>query len=529
MKMIQRSPPLSTDELVPKIGMEFQIEEEAYDFYLKYAKQVGFDIRRTRTHNDNSGRLIDRTFCCSAQGKRGKDKRDIYVKQSRAETRFGCDAKLRISCRNNDKFCVVNFIKEHNHYLSSPNKTHLYRCHRNISSSAAIQIEMTSEVGIPPKASHDLMMRQAGGRENLGFIPEDYKNYLQSKRTRNMRVGGTGGVLEYLQKMQCDDPNFFNAIQVDEDDLITNIFWSDAKMRADYDNFGDVVCFDTTYRKNNEGRPIALFVGVYHHKQSIIFGAALLYDETTLSFEWLFDTFTKAMSEKKPTTILTDQDAAMAKALAFRWPETHHRLCIWHIYQNAAIHLSGVFSQFKEFAKDFASCIYDFDEEEDFLSTWNLMLTKYALEDNDWIPNEYILKRWTRNAKDEYFEGNDTIVNKDSLDPKILHNMRYRDLCGLSVQLVTKAAERDDTHMVVKNAMLSLCKMVDEKLQVNESIVHQSNLSQEASQLVQSLDDTTRNLNETEYQIGEGNDLTVKGIKPKKKTVSSKRLKRGIE
>ncbi|XP_042384950.1 protein FAR1-RELATED SEQUENCE 9-like [Zingiber officinale] len=565
---------------------------------------------------------------------------------------------------------------------------------------------MASEVGIPPKASHDLMMRQAGGRENLGFIPEDYKNYLRSKRTRNMRVGDTGGVLEYLQKMQCDDPNFFNAIQVDEDDLITNIFWSDAKMRADYGNFGDVVCFDTTYRKNNEGRPIALFVGVNHHKQSIIFGAALLYDETTLSFEWLFDTFTKAMFEKKPTTILTDQDAAMTKALASRWPETHHRLCIWHIYQNAAIHLSGVFSQFKEFAKDFASCIYDFDEEEDFLSTWNLMLTKYALEDNDWlrrlfsikekwalvygrqifcadmtttqrsesmnsilkryvtyqhkfleffnhferllqdrryeelkadfrsnssvpcllypveilkhasytytpeafkcfekewykshdsiveiceivgshatykvtshkkkhhhivtlysssekiqcscscrkyefagilcshilrifsmknimkIPNEYILKRWTRNAKGGYFEGNDTIVNKDSLDPKILHNMRYRDLCGLSVQLVTKAAERDDTHMVVKNVMLSLCKMVDEKLQVNESIVHQSNLSQEASQLVQSLDDTTRNLNETDYQIDEENNLTVKGIKPKKKIVSGKRLKRGIE
>ncbi|XP_042441283.1 uncharacterized protein LOC122026615 [Zingiber officinale] len=67
---IEISPPLSTDELVPKIGMKFQTEEEAYDFYLKYAKQVGFGIRRTRTHNDNSGRLIDRTFCCSAQGKR---------------------------------------------------------------------------------------------------------------------------------------------------------------------------------------------------------------------------------------------------------------------------------------------------------------------------------------------------------------------------------------------------------------------------------------------------------------------------
>ena len=114
-----------------------------------------------------------------------------------------------------------------------------------------------------------------------------------------MKLGDTGGVLEYLQQMQLTDPNFFYAIQVDEDDLITNIFWADARMMVDYDYFGDVVCFDTTYRKNKEGRPFAMFVGVNHHKQTIIFGAALLYDETIQTFTWLFDTFVKAMSGKK--------------------------------------------------------------------------------------------------------------------------------------------------------------------------------------------------------------------------------------
>ena len=106
-----------------------------------------------------------------------------------------------------------------------------------------------------------------------------------------------------------------------------------------------------------------MFLGVNHHKQATIFGAALLYDETTETFMWLFDTFAKAMSGKRPKTILTDQDAAMAKALAFQWPETSHRLCIWHLYQNASKHLSGVFERFREFAKDFSICIY---EEEDF-------------------------------------------------------------------------------------------------------------------------------------------------------------------
>ena len=86
-------------------------------------------------------------------------------------------------------------------------------------------------------------------------------------------------------------------------------------MKTDFDFFGDVVCFNTTYKKCKDGRPLALFVGVNHHKQSIIFGAALLYDESIDTFKWLFDAFVKVMSGKKPKTIITDEAPAMAKAL----------------------------------------------------------------------------------------------------------------------------------------------------------------------------------------------------------------------
>ena len=69
-------------------------------------------------------------------------------------------------------------------------------------------------------------------------------------------------------------------------------------MKLDNECFGDVVCFDTTYKKEKrkkeeEGRPFALFVGVNHHKQTIIFGAALLYDEISETFMWLFNSFQK--------------------------------------------------------------------------------------------------------------------------------------------------------------------------------------------------------------------------------------------
>ncbi|PIN02027.1 hypothetical protein CDL12_25461 [Handroanthus impetiginosus] len=257
---------------------------------------------------------------------------------------------MRIDGRNSSKYKIVSFVSEHNGYdLVSPSKTHMLGSHRAITIAQALQADDIDGSGIAPRARFALMAKQVGGRENVGFIYEDYKNYLRSKRTVQMRIGDTGCVLQYLQQRQLDNLNFFYAIQVDEDDLIANIIWADAQMIVDYAHFGDVVCFDTTYRKNKESQPFALFVGVNHHKQTIVF----------------------------------DQDVAMAKALAVKWPKTCHRLCIWHIYQNAAIHPSNIFSRFTSFSKDFSSCIYDYDEEEEFLNAWHEMLEKYRLQTNE--------------------------------------------------------------------------------------------------------------------------------------------------
>ena len=49
--------------------------------------------------------------------------------------------------------------------------------------------------------------------------------------------------------MQFEDLNFSYAIPVDLDDLITNIIWANGRMKLDYEYFGDVMCFDTTYKK----------------------------------------------------------------------------------------------------------------------------------------------------------------------------------------------------------------------------------------------------------------------------------------
>jgi zinc finger SWIM domain-containing protein 3 len=54
------------------------------------------------------------------------------------------------------------------------------------------------------------------------------------------------------------------------------------------------------------------------------------------------------MSGKHPSIIFTDHDAAIAGAYAYVFRNTSHRLCLWHIYLNAAKHLGHVVQKFPE-------------------------------------------------------------------------------------------------------------------------------------------------------------------------------------
>ena len=62
-------------------------------------------------------------------------------------------------------------------------------------------------------------------------------------------------------------------------------------MMVDYEVFGDVVIFDTTFGTNKESRPLGIFTGLNHHREMVVFRAALLYDETIDYSMWLFILF----------------------------------------------------------------------------------------------------------------------------------------------------------------------------------------------------------------------------------------------
>ncbi|KVH98697.1 MULE transposase domain-containing protein, partial [Cynara cardunculus var. scolymus] len=59
-------------------------------------------------------------------------------------------------------------------------------------------------------------------------------------------------------------------------------------------------------------------------------GSALVGHEHVPNYKWLLQAFGKAHL-KPPLMILTDQCPAMKQAIASVFPDSRHRLCIWHI------------------------------------------------------------------------------------------------------------------------------------------------------------------------------------------------------
>lgn len=349
----------------PKIGMVFLNEDKAYEFYVNYAGTAGFGVRKGWLDKTAKNVVKSRVYVCSKEGCRPKSA-STESKKPRPETRTGCQAHMTIKITTSAKYIVTEFVADHNHDLETP----------------LVDIQILK----PQKLLAKVL--QPPDPPKVVLIPNEYKNYTRTKCTKVMQLGDTQAISEYLHRMKGENPSFFYAIQVDEDDQFTNVFWADAKSVMDYNYFGDVVCVDTRYCTSDYGRSLLLFTGLNNHKQLIIFGSALIYDDSVQSFRWLFETFKSAMSGKQPKTVLTDQSAALSDAVSSSWPGTTHRFSILHLYLNATKLFRDTFQSSETFASDFSRWLYEY-EEDDFYSSWEIISEKYNMKDNEWLCKLY--------------------------------------------------------------------------------------------------------------------------------------------
>ena len=151
----------SEKDTTPKIGMEFDSEDEAYLYYNIYAGYVGFSIRRDWLNISKIDKttIISRKFCCF---KAGYKKELAYDgKKSRMELRCGCEAQMVISRQKNGKYRITLFEAKHNHEVVTPRSKHKLPSQRKISVAQAAEAELANRSGIRQKLVY-LPMRVLG-------------------------------------------------------------------------------------------------------------------------------------------------------------------------------------------------------------------------------------------------------------------------------------------------------------------------------------------------------------------------------
>ncbi|XP_028079450.1 protein FAR1-RELATED SEQUENCE 5-like [Camellia sinensis] len=168
------------------------------------------------------------------------------------------------------------------------------------------RLEVNNAAGIGVVRNFHSIIVKAGGYEALTFDKRVERNYIQNARSLRLGVGDAKSITLYFHKIQQQNSNFYSAIDLDEDDHMRNLFWADVRSKVTYKAFRDVISFDTTYLTNNYDMPFTPFVGVNHHRQSILFGCGMLCNDNTETFVWLFKEWLSCMSEAPPKAIITD-------------------------------------------------------------------------------------------------------------------------------------------------------------------------------------------------------------------------------
>lgn len=438
-------------DLEPCEGMEFESEEAAKGFYNSYARRVGFSTRVSSSRRSRKdGAIIQRSFVCAKEGFRNlneKRSKDREIKRPRTVTRVGCKASMSVKIQESGKWVVSTFIKEHNHELVPPDQVHCLRSHRQISGPAKTLIDTLQAAGMGPRRIMSALIKEYGGISKVGFTEVDCRNYMRNNRQRSLE-GDIQLLLDYLMQMHANSPSFFYAVQGqgqgDDDQQATgNVFWADAKSRANYTYFGDTVTFDTTYRSNRYRLPFAPFTGINHHGQPVLFGCAFLINESESSFIWLFKTWVSAMTGRLPVSITTDHDTIIQSAIMQVFPDTRHRFCKWHIFNKCQEKLSHVFLKYPHFEADFHKCVNLTDSVDEFESCWLSLVDKYGLRDHEWLQALYSSRRqWVPvYLRDTFFAEMSITQRSDSMNSYFDGYVNASTTLNQFVKLYEKALE----------------------------------------------------------------------------------------
>ncbi|CAL5051401.1 unnamed protein product [Urochloa decumbens] len=377
----------------PYQGTTFNSRDEAWHFYNLYSWEMGFGIRITDSRTNTKGYMTKADLVCSCAG--------LDKNPESASARTNCKAMIRLLRRGDDSWYIKTVDDTHNHRLTSAfGENQQWPSHGKLDTATQELVRRLKENNISLGRICNIL--GVADSQGISAVRKESVRSLCAKISRENLRDDMAKTKQLLDSMKAKDPGFEVKFQINNKGMLTGMLWCTSKNRLDYSNFGDAITFDTTYRTNLYSLPFGIFVGVNNHFQSTIFGGVLLTSEKTEDFEWAFGSFLNIMGGKAPTTMLTDQCAAMAKAMKSTMPNTNHRWCRWHVLKDAKSHLGDPYSKNSKFKEEFNNLVTFETNPKLFELRLKSLQEKYNLKDNNYLNRLY--KHRAKWAK-PYFMG----------------------------------------------------------------------------------------------------------------------------
>ena len=142
--------------------------------------------------------------------------------------------------------------------------------------------------------------------------------------------------MDFLNKMQDQNPCSFYSLDMNEQGQLRNVFWADSKSRSSYNYFGDVV----------------------------------------------------AMNAKPPHSIITNYCHDVAIAIKKVFPNAQHRFCLSHILNGLPEKLEEMENK-DEIISTFTTLACGYVTIPDFDREWQDTIQHFRLEGNEWLSKLY--------------------------------------------------------------------------------------------------------------------------------------------
>ncbi|XP_044344058.1 protein FAR1-RELATED SEQUENCE 5-like [Triticum aestivum] len=409
------------------MAMTFRSQGDAYIFYNRHAKEHGFSIRTEKVKRGKgaSGIIRFRRFVCSRAGRRQRKfiTMEGRTRRLRPETRCECGAQMVVKLdRARGVWFVASFVDDHNHAMARPDEVPFLWSHRRIGDGARAEILAMQGAGIRKHIIVDNFISRYGSYDKCGLIRRDVYNLCCREKMKLIAKGDAETAVGIMRSRQAKDPDFFFEYELDKEGRLKCMFWCDAQSRRDYQDYGDVVVFDSTYKMNRYGMPFVPFVGVNNHRCTTVFGCAIVSDETEATYVWLLQTFMRANCQQKPKSIITDGDAAMLRAIRSVLSDVLHRICSCHIEKNMQRHL-----HYKSL-DEFRSLLYYATSEENFEERWTAFVNKWKTDKTEeWLRRMYRKRRlWAASyLSDGFFLGMRSNQRSESLNSSLHLHLDY--------------------------------------------------------------------------------------------------------